>query len=75
LGVNYASELEIWARELAKELYCKSREFYELVMLAIDMTEGVDDLVVTINLSGFVKKILTSELSPMSCTYALRESR
>ena len=68
MGVNYASELEIWARELAKELYCKSREFYELVMLAIDMTEGVDDLVVTINLSGFVKKILTSELSVMFCT-------
>jgi HSP20 family molecular chaperone IbpA len=44
------------ARELAKELYCKSREFYEFVMLAIDMTEGDDDLVVTINLPGFVKK-------------------
>lgn len=44
------------ARELAKELDSRSREFYEFVMPAIDMVEDGSDLVVTIDLPGFAKK-------------------
>jgi HSP20 family molecular chaperone IbpA len=44
------------ARELAKELDGRSREFYEFVMPAIDMVEDGSDLVVTIDLPGFAKK-------------------
>jgi HSP20 family protein len=44
------------ARELAKELDGRSREFYEFVMPAIDIVEDGNDLVVTIDLPGFVKK-------------------
>jgi HSP20 family protein len=44
------------ARELAKELDCRSREFYEFVMPAIDIIEEGNDLVVTIDLPGFAKK-------------------
>lgn len=43
------------ARELAKELDGRSREFYEFVMPAIDMVEDGDDLVVIIDLPGFAK--------------------
>ncbi len=44
------------ARELAKELDGRSREFYEFVMPAIDIIEEGNDLVVTIDLPGFAKK-------------------
>lgn len=44
------------AREVAKELDNRSREFYEFVMPAIDMVEDGSDLVVTIDLPGFAKK-------------------
>jgi HSP20 family molecular chaperone IbpA len=44
------------ARGLAKELDNKSREFYEFVMPAIDMFEDGSDLVIAIDLPGFVKK-------------------
>lgn len=44
------------ARELARELDSKSREFYEFVMPAIDIAEEGSDLVVTIDLPGFAKK-------------------
>jgi HSP20 family molecular chaperone IbpA len=44
------------ARELAKELDSRSREFYEFVMPAIDIVEDGSDLVVTIDLPGFAKK-------------------
>jgi HSP20 family protein len=44
------------ARELAKELDSRSREFYEFVMPAIDIVEDGNDLVVTIDLPGFAKK-------------------
>jgi HSP20 family protein len=44
------------ARELARELDSKSREFYEFVMPAIDIVEEGSDLVVTIDLPGFAKK-------------------
>jgi HSP20 family molecular chaperone IbpA len=44
------------------------QRIYEFVMLAIDMKEGGDDLVVTIDLPGFAKKDITiSGLSAMSC--------
>jgi HSP20 family protein len=43
------------AREMAKELEGRSREFYEFVMPAIDMIEEDNDLVVTIDLPGFSK--------------------
>ena len=44
------------ARELAKELDGRSREFYEFVMPSIDIIEEGNDLVVTIDLPGFAKK-------------------
>lgn len=44
------------ARELAKELDGRSREFYEFVMPAIDIIEEGNDLVITIDLPGFAKK-------------------
>ncbi len=44
------------ARELARELDGRSREFYEFVMPAIDIIEEGNDLIVTIDLPGFVKK-------------------
>ncbi|MDQ3847748.1 MAG: Hsp20/alpha crystallin family protein [Thermoproteota archaeon] len=44
------------ARELAKGLDDRSREFYEFVMPAIDIIEEGNDLVVTIDLPGFAKK-------------------
>jgi HSP20 family protein len=44
------------AREIAKELDGRSREFYEFVMPAIDIIEEGNDLVVTIDLPGFAKK-------------------
>jgi len=43
------------AKELAKELDGRSREFYEFVMPAIDIIEEGNDLVVTIDLPGFAK--------------------
>jgi HSP20 family molecular chaperone IbpA len=44
------------AREIAKELDHKSREFYEFVMPAIDMVEDGNELAVMIDLPGFAKK-------------------
>ena len=44
------------AREIAKELDSRSREFYEFVMPAIDMVEDGNEIVVTIDLPGFSKK-------------------
>ena len=44
------------ARGIAKELDNRSREFYEFVMPAIDIVEDGSDLVVTIDLPGFIKK-------------------
>ena len=49
------------ARELAKELDGRSREFYEFVMPAIDIIEEGNDLVVTIDLPGFAKKDIKSQ--------------
>ncbi|HJU94627.1 MAG TPA: hypothetical protein VJ643_01225 [Nitrososphaera sp.] len=46
------------AREMAKELDGRSREFYEFVMPAIDIIEESNDLVVTIDLPGFAKKYI-----------------
>lgn len=44
------------ARELAKEMEGRSREFYEFVMPAVDVIEDGNDLIVTIDLPGFAKK-------------------
>jgi|ERR671937_601483 HSP20 family molecular chaperone IbpA len=44
------------AKEIMKELGNRSREFYEFVMPAIDMTEDGNDLIVRIDLPGFAKK-------------------
>jgi HSP20 family protein len=44
------------ARELAKEMEGRSREFYEFVMPAVDIMEDGNDLIVTIDLPGFAKK-------------------
>jgi HSP20 family protein len=44
------------AKELARELDSKSREFFEFVMPAIDMYEDGTDLVVAVDMPGFAKK-------------------
>ena len=44
------------AKELARELDSKSREFFEFVMPAIDMAEDGNELVVVIDVPGFAKK-------------------
>ena len=51
------------ARELAKELDSRSREFYEFVMPAIDLVEDGNDLVVTIDLPGFAKKDISLRIT------------
>jgi len=47
---------EYMAKEFMKELGNRSREFYEFIMPAIDMFEDGSELVITIDLPGFVKK-------------------
>ncbi|MFM8659595.1 MAG: archaeal heat shock protein Hsp14, partial [Candidatus Nitrosotenuis sp.] len=44
------------AKEIAKEIGNKSREFYEFVLPPIDMTLENNSLVITIDLPGFEKK-------------------
>lgn len=44
------------AREIAKELDSRSREFYEFVLPAIDIVEDNNELAVMIDLPGFDKK-------------------
>ncbi|MGH9992581.1 MAG: archaeal heat shock protein Hsp14 [Nitrososphaera sp.] len=51
------------AKELAKELDSKSREFYEFVMPAIDIVEDGSDLLVAIDLPGFAKKDISLRIS------------
>ncbi len=51
------------AKELARELDSKSREFYEFVMPAIDVVEEGSDLVVVIDLPGFAKKDISLRLT------------
>ena len=51
------------ARELAKELDNRSREFYEFVMPAIDIAEDGSDLVVMVDLPGFAKKDISLRIT------------
>ncbi len=51
------------AKELAKGLDSKSREFYEFVMPAIDIVEDGGDLLVAIDLPGFAKKDISLRIS------------
>lgn len=51
------------ARELAKELDSKSREFFEFVMPAIDMAEDGNELVVVIDCPGFAKKDISLRIT------------
>ena len=51
------------ARELAREIDSKSREFYEFVMPAIDMYEDGSDLVVAIDTPGFAKKDISLRIN------------
>lgn len=44
------------AKEVAKEIGNKSREFYEFVLPPVDMIEEGDNLVVKIDMPGFAKK-------------------
>ena len=44
------------AKEVAKEIGNKSREFYEFVLPPVDMIEEGDNLVVKIDMPGFTKK-------------------
>ena len=51
------------AKELAKELDSKSREFFEFVMPAIDMVEDGNELVVVIDMPGFAKKDISLRIT------------
>jgi HSP20 family protein len=51
------------AKELAKEIDNRSREFYEFVMPAIDMYEDGNDLVVAIDMPGFAKKDISLRIN------------
>ncbi|MGI0037024.1 MAG: archaeal heat shock protein Hsp14 [Nitrososphaera sp.] len=51
------------AKELAKELDSKSREFFEFVMPAIDMAEDGNELVVVIDCPGFAKKDISLRIA------------
>ncbi|MGI0020006.1 MAG: archaeal heat shock protein Hsp14 [Nitrososphaera sp.] len=51
------------AREIARELDNRSREFFEFVMPAVDIVEDGNELVVTIDLPGFAKKDITLKIS------------
>lgn len=51
------------ARELARELDSKSKDFYEFVMPAVDMYENGNDLVIAIDLPGFAKKDINLRLT------------
>jgi HSP20 family molecular chaperone IbpA len=66
------------AKELAKELDGRSREFYEFVMPAIDMVEDGNDLVVVIDCPGFAKKDInlriTGNILSISAKRAQEES-
>ncbi len=44
------------AKEVAKEIGNKSREFYEFVLPPVDMIEENDNLVIKIDMPGFSKK-------------------
>lgn len=47
---------QFMAKEIMKELGNRSREFYEFILPPVDIVEGANDLVVTIDLPGFAKK-------------------
>ena len=51
------------AKELAKELDNRSREFYEFVMPAIDMVEDANEVVVVIDCPGFAKKDISLRIT------------
>lgn len=51
------------AKELARELDSKSREFFEFVMPAIDMAEDGNELVVVIDVPGFAKKDISLRIA------------
>ena len=51
------------AKELAKELDSKSREFFEFVMPAIDMAEDGNELAVVIDCPGFAKKDISLRIA------------
>ncbi|HZB15733.1 MAG TPA: archaeal heat shock protein Hsp14 [Nitrososphaeraceae archaeon] len=44
------------AKEVMRELGNRSKEFYEFIMPAIDIVEDGNDLLIIIDLPGFVKK-------------------
>ena len=43
-------------REVIKEIGSKSREFYEFVLPPVDMIEENDNLIIKIDIPGFLKK-------------------
>ena len=51
------------AKELAKELDSKSREFFEFVMPAIDIVEDGNELAVVIDCPGFAKKDISLRIA------------
>ena len=50
------------ARELTKELDCRSREFYEFVMPAIDIIEEGNDVLPQLISRVLLRKVFISEL-------------
>jgi len=53
LGIQYKMGL---VKEVMKEIGNKSREFYEFVLPPVDMIEENDNLIIKIDIPGFLKK-------------------
>ena len=61
------------AREFASGMDNYAREFYELIMPPIDMTEDEQDLIIRIDLAGFAKNEIN--ISIMEDTLSIKAKR
>ncbi len=63
------------AREIAKEIDNRSREFFEFVMPAVDMIQENNELVVIIDLPGFDKKDIDLKINGNILTISAKRTR
>ena len=61
------------AREFASSMDNNAREFYELIMPPVDMTEDEQDLIIRIDLAGFAKNEIN--ISIMEDTLSIKAKR
>ena len=61
------------AREFASSMDNYAREFYELIMPPVDMTEDEQDLIIRIDLAGFAKNEIN--ISIMEDTLSIKAKR